>query len=253
MDLLRFVLDRLHEELKYAVGQPKREELGLEIIGGSPSKIRRSERLASKGSQDYLHPSQVPEQDRTFRSVIGDTFGGRLRSEITCHKCKQVSVKEDPFFDLSIPLKATTASNSSFSNLMDSIGDSFGFKSSPLESYLQAFCATEVLDGKDRYKCEKCNALVSCNKKLCISNSPPILCLQLKRFKHDAYFGSKINTSVTFPLTGLDVRPYLFAPTSTDTIYDLCGVIHHKGSFSSTSSSCLQFFRRTLHCILQEK
>ena len=144
-----------------------------------------------------------------------------MRSEIRCHRCNQVSVKEDPFFDLSIPLRAGTASNSSFSNLMDSIGDSFAFKSGPLESYLQAFCATEVLDGKDRYKCEKCNALVPCNKKLFMSISPPILCLQLKRFKHDAYFGSKINTSVTFPLTGLDVNPYLFAPTKSGTVYDL--------------------------------
>ena len=38
---------------------------------------------------------------------------------------------------------------------------------------------------------------------------------------------------MTFPLTGLDVRPYLYAPPSSNTIYDLSGVIHHKGSFSS--------------------
>lgn len=173
MDLLRFVLDRLHEELKYPVGQPKKEEPGLEVAS-SPSKVRRSERLAGKASQDFMHPSQIPEQDRAFRSVIGDTFGGKLRSEITCHKCNQISVKEDPFFDLSIPLKAGASSNSSFSNLMDSIGDSFGFRSTPLESYLQAFCATEVLDGKDRYKCERCNTLVPCDKKLCISSLPPV-------------------------------------------------------------------------------
>lgn len=175
MDLLRFVLDRLHEELKYPMGQLKKEEVGLEIVGGSPSKVRRSERLAGRAPPEYLHPSQIPEQDRTFRSVIEDTFGGKLRSEITCHRCNQVSVKEDPFFDLSIPLKAGMSSNSSFSNLMDSIGDSFGFRSTtPLESYLQAFCATEILDGKDRYRCERCNVLLPCNKRLYLSSLPPV-------------------------------------------------------------------------------
>ena len=29
----------------------------------------------AKDPQDYLHPSQMPEQDRIFESVIGDTLG----------------------------------------------------------------------------------------------------------------------------------------------------------------------------------
>ena len=36
-----------------------------------------------------------------------------------------------------------------------------------------------------------------------------ILCIHLKRFKHEMYFSSKINHFISFPLTGLDMKPFL--------------------------------------------
>jgi hypothetical protein len=36
-----------------------------------------------------------------------------------------------------------------------------------------------------------------------------ILCIHLKRFRHEFAFSSKINSYVLFPLEGLDMRPYL--------------------------------------------
>lgn len=36
-----------------------------------------------------------------------------------------------------------------------------------------------------------------------------ILCIHLKRFRHEMYFSSKISNFITFPLVGLDMRPFL--------------------------------------------
>jgi ubiquitin carboxyl-terminal hydrolase 20/33 len=38
---------------------------------------------------------------------------------------------------------------------------------------------------------------------------PEVLCIHLKRFRHELMFSSKIGCYVSFPLEGLDMRPYL--------------------------------------------
>lgn len=38
---------------------------------------------------------------------------------------------------------------------------------------------------------------------------PEILCIHLKRFRHELMSSSKISNYVSFPLTQLDMRPYL--------------------------------------------
>ena len=40
-----------------------------------------------------------------------------------------------------------------------------------------------------------------------------ILCIHLKRFRHEMYFSSKINHLVSFPLIGLDMKPFLVRGT----------------------------------------
>jgi len=36
-----------------------------------------------------------------------------------------------------------------------------------------------------------------------------ILCVHLKRFRHELMFSTKISTHVSFPLEGLDLQPFL--------------------------------------------
>lgn len=38
---------------------------------------------------------------------------------------------------------------------------------------------------------------------------PEVLCIHLKRFRHELMFSAKISSYVAFPLEGLDMRPYL--------------------------------------------
>jgi ubiquitin C-terminal hydrolase len=66
---------------------------------------------------------------------------------------------------------------------------------------------------------------------------PKVLVIHLKRFSSSGSFGisfSKINTKVTIPSDGLDLRPYMdsrsgIAGTSKN-IYDLIGIVNHFGT-----------------------
>ena len=126
------------------------------------------------------------------------------------------------------------------SSLFSSLGESLGISSSKgikLESAFVNFCLPEILDGKDRYLCESCNELVQSTKTLTLKSLPQVLCVQLKRFRHDSYFSSKLNNVVEYPLEGLDLRHFLHkefigSPLSSNSEYDLLGIVNHRGSFN---------------------
>lgn len=63
------------------------------------------------------------------------------------------------------------------------------------------------------YKCEGCKKPVSVEKDLTIFRFPKILVIHLKRFYHSAMRREKLNTTVQFPETQLDMRKY--APHSS--------------------------------------
>lgn len=62
---------------------------------------------------------------------------------------------------------------------------------------------------------------------------PEMLCVHLKRFRHDLSYSSKISSPVNFPLVGLDMRPYLHKECKSKvSTYDLTAVICHHGTVS---------------------
>lgn len=68
---------------------------------------------------------------------------------------------------------------------------------------------------------------------LCVP-APQILCIHLKRFRHELMFSTKIGTHVSFPLEGLDLQSFLAKDGSAQTTnYDLLSVICHHGTASS--------------------
>jgi ubiquitin carboxyl-terminal hydrolase 20/33 len=60
---------------------------------------------------------------------------------------------------------------------------------------------------------------------------PEVLCIHLKRFRHELMFSSKINCFVSFPLEGLDLRPYV-----------------HKGTFKSLELDNITSISSSLDC-----
>lgn len=68
---------------------------------------------------------------------------------------------------------------------------------------------------------------------------PEVLCIHLKRFRHELMFSSKISSFVSFPLKGLDVRPYLHSDcTSNVTSFELFSVICHHGTAGGGHYTC---------------
>ncbi|RZF42084.1 hypothetical protein LSTR_LSTR006677 [Laodelphax striatellus] len=99
-----------------------------------------------------------------------------------------------------------------------------------LHDCLAAFFSADELKGDNMYSCEKCNKLRNGVKFSKVLQLPEVLCIHLKRFRHDLMYSSKISSHVTFPLEGLQLMPYLHKHcVSQVTGYDLIAVICHHG------------------------
>lgn len=82
--------------------------------------------------------------------------------------------------------------------------------------------------------CERCNKLRNGMKFSRVLELPEMLCVHLKRFRHDLSYSSKISSPVLFPLTGLDMRPYLHNQCKSKiAVYDLTAIICHHGTVGS--------------------
>ncbi|KAG3288167.1 ubiquitin specific peptidase 20 [Ictidomys tridecemlineatus] len=103
-----------------------------------------------------------------------------------------------------------------------------------LEDCLAAFFAADELKGDNMYSCERCKKLRNGVKYCKVLRLPEILCIHLKRFRHEVMYSFKISSHVSFPLEGLDLRPFLAKEcTSQITTYDLLSVICHHGTAGS--------------------
>ncbi|XP_050817819.1 ubiquitin carboxyl-terminal hydrolase 33 isoform X4 [Gopherus flavomarginatus] len=103
-----------------------------------------------------------------------------------------------------------------------------------LQDCLAAFFARDELKGDNMYSCEKCKKLRNGVKFCKVQNFPEILCIHLKRFRHELMFSTKIGTHVSFPLEGLDLQPFVAKDSPAQIVtYDLLSVICHHGTASS--------------------
>ncbi|RIA91954.1 hypothetical protein C1645_766206 [Glomus cerebriforme] len=257
VDFLRVVLNRLHEELPYPQNMP-----GKVSKNGDTFYIYKNPSISTSNSSDNMEDvygtissssstttrtsttDRIQKRQSTHNSVISYLFQGLFESQIKCLHCKKDYLKEEHFYDLQIQIdkkfkfksseKFTENSTSSSGSVMGSLTGWLGMSSRVvrLQDCLSSFCATENLTGGDKYRCDKCESLNDCQKKLSIMQLPETLCIQLKRFRHETYFSSKIATHVQFPMEDLDMRPYC-KDLSNDTLkitkYDLYGLIHHRG------------------------
>ncbi|EYC23708.1 hypothetical protein Y032_0015g2797 [Ancylostoma ceylanicum] len=190
-----------------------------------------------------------------WRSIVTDVFDGSIESSVTCLTCKTVSTTTETFQDLSLPIPSAEhlsrirQSSSGESDVDDgsasdlssgygwipwfswlrSFSSVFVTPSVSLEDCLSAFFSPDRLVGDDMYSCDRCKKLRNGVKTCRISRLPEVLCIHIKRFRHDSYCSSKVSTRVSFPLVELDLSP--FSSTSEKVpLYDLTGFITHEGS-----------------------
>ncbi|KAF3329635.1 ubiquitin carboxyl-terminal hydrolase 18-like protein [Carex littledalei] len=137
-------------------------------------------------------------------TIIQHIFGGHLRSQVICEKCKMVSNRYDNMMDLTVEIQGDAES---------------------LEQCLNQFTAGEWLDGDNKYKCDGCKDYVKAWKRLTVHQPPNILTIALKRFQSGRF--GKLNKKITFPMR-LDLTPYTSAGIGVGSDwYDLYAVVVH--------------------------
>uniref|UniRef100_A0A669EFJ7 Ubiquitin carboxyl-terminal hydrolase n=1 Tax=Oreochromis niloticus TaxID=8128 RepID=A0A669EFJ7_ORENI len=190
-----------------------------------------------------------------YRSVISDIFDGSILSLVQCLTCDRVSTTVETFQDLSLPIPGkedlAKLHSSIHQNLPVKTGvcpDTYGSQGFvvscipswfwgpmvTLEDCLAAFFAADELKGDNMYSCERCKKLRNGVKYCKVLRLPEILCIHLKRFRHEVMYSFKISSHVSFPLEGLDMRPFLAKESPSQvTTYDLLSVICHHGTAGS--------------------
>ncbi|XP_025408642.1 ubiquitin carboxyl-terminal hydrolase 33-like [Sipha flava] len=196
-----------------------------------------------------------------YNSIISEIFDGKLLSSVQCLTCNRVSSRVEAFQDLSLPIPTrdhiTVLHQSSSTNLCsvhklsdiytnqqaiqnwifwfwDMMYRWFWGPTVGLHDCLAAFFSADELKGDNMYSCEKCKKLRNGIKFSKLLELPEVLCIHLKRFRHELMFSSKITSYVTFPVDGLDLRPYVHKDCRSQvTTYKLVSVICHHGTIGS--------------------
>jgi len=200
-ELLAFLLDGIHEDLNRVRSKPYIEDKDCDGTNDEGDAIT--------AWSHYLQRNA---------SIIVDLFQGQLRNTMTCRNkqpdgsfgCGHVNVKFDPFMYLSLPV----------SDECDSLDDC-----------LDLFCEVELLEGDDRWYCEKCKRHVDATKKIDLFMLPPILIIHLKRFKFSASGQkSKIDRSICYPMSDWNLSKAKKSEGGIYPLYDLYAVSHHRGN-----------------------
>uniref|UniRef100_A0A8C2D5K1 Ubiquitin carboxyl-terminal hydrolase n=1 Tax=Cyprinus carpio TaxID=7962 RepID=A0A8C2D5K1_CYPCA len=232
------------------------QELHSRLSSSPPrsSPLRAGPTYTFKKAQMLL--STKKKKQSRFRSVISDIFDGSILSLVQCLTCDRVSTTVETFQDLSLPIPGKEdlaklhssihqsapvkagvctegyATQGWVSYIMESIRrfvvscipSWFWGPMVTLEDCLAAFFAADELKGKLRNGVKYCKVL----------RLPEILCIHLKRFRHEIMYSFKINSHVSFPLEGLDLKPFLAKDSPSQiTTYDLLSVICHHGTAGS--------------------
>uniref|UniRef100_A0A8C6L9S8 Ubiquitin carboxyl-terminal hydrolase n=1 Tax=Nothobranchius furzeri TaxID=105023 RepID=A0A8C6L9S8_NOTFU len=239
--------------------------------GRRPAGVLRLASFFSKFLSPSCLPAQLLLSSRKkkqshYRSVISDIFDGSILSLVQCLTCDRVSTTVETFQDLSLPIPGkedlaklhssihqnlpmktgvcpdTYGSQGWIAYIMDSIRR-FVVSCIPtwfwgpmvtLEDCLAAFFAADELKGDNMYSCERCKKLRNGVKYCKVLKLPEILCIHLKRFRHEIMYSFKISSHVSFPLEGLDMQPFLAKDSPSQvTTYDLLSVICHHGTAGS--------------------
>ncbi|RVE45689.1 hypothetical protein evm_009659 [Chilo suppressalis] len=177
-----------------------------------------------------------------YRSIISDVFDGKLLSSVQCLICDRVSTRVETFQDLSLPIPsrehlAVIRCQQPPSNPQNSTHESWlwwvlGWLRSwlygpvvSLQDCLAAFFSADELKGDNMYSCSRCNKLRNGVKMSGVVRLPEVLCVHLKRFRHELMFSAKVAARVSFPLRDLDMSPYTHKEcTSKISRYELCAV-----------------------------
>lgn len=195
-EFLAALLDGIHEDLNLIQGdKPLLKEYDNDGLS-------HQEGLAVDAWQRYLMRD---------KSVIVDMFQGQLRSSCKCSNCGYQNVRFEAFMYLSLPVHDNSKS---------------------LDDCLSGYTEEEHMTGANQWYCKDCKKRVDAIKKTDIWVLPPILIIQLKRFKYkkEGDKGSKVTASLNYPVTAWDLSDVVKSEGGGITQFDLYASINHFGN-----------------------
>ncbi|OJD19555.1 hypothetical protein AJ78_00527 [Emergomyces pasteurianus Ep9510] len=223
------LLDCLHEDLNLNWNRTPLRPLTIE------QEMRREqmpiEQVSTIEWNRYCH--------REY-SYISSLFAGQHASRLRCRTCQRTSTTYEAFFSISVEIPTSPASG---------VGD--------LYQCLNSYCQEEMLSGDEVWKCPHCRREREATKQIILTRAPRFLVIHFKRFSLSRYQQTrKIHTPINFPITGLDITPFMAPPVRTASvanggsdgsntqsqpelsttppyIYNAYGIVRHIGSSSS--------------------
>lgn len=99
-----------------------------------------------------------------------------------------------------------------------------------LDDCLDEFEKKEILSEEDKWYCPRCKEFCRAEKKFDLWQTPDILIVHLKRFSSTGHRRDKIDATVDFPITDLDItRRVLEKKSGKEEVYDLIAIDDHLG------------------------
>ena len=174
------------------------------------------------------------DSEHDLTQLLPNLFQGIIRYETTCSHCRNVTSRKEEFMDVNLPIAKPEDRKEKSKSIQQTIMQSFS-RSTPKDVDVQ-FCLDqsrldELLEGDNRYFCEKCNEKRDANRRVCFQNLPPILNVQLSRYIFDMASLSKKKLSDKVLLSkklSVEVEEEQSASPERKT-YVLCAVMKHQG------------------------
>ncbi|XP_042132097.2 ubiquitin carboxyl-terminal hydrolase 50 isoform X2 [Peromyscus maniculatus bairdii] len=142
-------------------------------------------------------------------SIITRLFEGQLSYSITCLKCENCTYRNEVFTVLSLPIPSECECS--------------------LQDCLQCFFQQDTLTWNNQIHCSFCEIKQETAVRSTISKAPKIIVFHLKRFDIQGTVKRKLRTDVRYPLTNLDLTPYICPIFRKHPKYNLCAVVNHFG------------------------
>ncbi|KAM8783842.1 ubiquitin carboxyl-terminal hydrolase 50 [Rhynchonycteris naso] len=142
-------------------------------------------------------------------SIITRLFEGQLSYSIMCLKCENYTYRNEVFTVLSLPIPSEHQCS--------------------LQDCLQCFFQQDTLTWNNQLHCSFCETNQETAVRARISKAPKIMIFHLKRFDILGTMKRKLRTDIHYPLTNLDLSPYICPIFRKHPKYNLCAVVNHFG------------------------
>jgi Ubiquitin carboxyl-terminal hydrolase len=132
------------------------------------------------------HRLLIEALEKSLKHTSGENlceslYKGLIVNQIRCLKCKNLSEREEHFYDINVQV----------------IGCEH------LSSSLRQYCSAELLEGESAYQCDYCSSKQRAQRSTVLRDLPPILTFSCNRFKIDKstnWQRQKVTSKSAFPL-----------------------------------------------------